>query len=86
MYQAASRKLSPFTVVKLAAALAHEQVHHTDDEPAAYRLQSDFVRSRLNGLPWRQKEDARRHLAELEARARASAWVDWRRREMERHD
>jgi len=64
--------------LKLAATLVHEQVHNTDGEFAAYRLQSDFVRSRLKGLPSRHAEAAARFLENVEARARALARVEQR--------
>jgi hypothetical protein len=72
VYLRATRKASPLNVLKLAATLAHEQVHNTDGEMAAYRLQADFVRGRIEDVSWREKEDASRYLAELDARARVS--------------
>ena len=50
------------TVLILAGTLVHEQVHNTDRELAAYRLQADFVRSRLQRLPRRDLDAARRHV------------------------
>lgn len=73
VYMNAVRKPSALTALKLAATLAHEQVHNSDGDAAAYRLQSDFVRDKLRGLPWHQQEGARRYLEELDARARALA-------------
>lgn len=73
VYQAAVAKPSPINLLKLAATLAHEQVHNSDGEYAAYRLQSDFVRSRVGGLPWRYRDEAGRYLRELDERARAFA-------------
>ncbi len=69
VYKDAARTSSVFGLLKLAATLVHEQVHNTDGEFAAYRLQSDFVRSRLSSLPPRQQEEARRYLQGLDARA-----------------
>lgn len=69
VYRSAARRPSPLDLLRLAATLIHEQVHNTDGEHAAYRLQSDFVRSRLNSLPWGQQAEARRYLHRLEARA-----------------
>lgn len=71
VYRGAARRPSALGLLRLAATLVHEQVHNTDGEFAAYRLQSDFVRSRLNSLPWRQQEEARRYLRGLDARAQA---------------
>lgn len=84
VYRRAAQKPSALTMLKLAATLAHEQVHNTDRDFAASRLQSDFVRSRMNSMPWRQQEEARRYLQGLDARASALAraeqlrhkWVD----------
>jgi len=78
VYRSAARKPSPLALLKLAATLAHEQVHNTDGEFAAYRLQSELVRSRLNRVPWRQQEEARQYLQELDARANALARVERR--------
>ena len=79
VYRNAARKPSALSVLKLAAMLAHEQLHNTDGEFAAYRVQSDFFRSKLNGMPWRQREAARQHLQELDARARSLARAEQRR-------
>jgi hypothetical protein len=89
VYRRAARELSALTLLKLAATLAHEQVHNTDGEPAAYRVQADFVRSRLQTLRWHQREEAQQHLQTLDARARALARLDRtlaRRRAGGRHD
>lgn len=75
VYRKASRKASGLALLKLAATLLHEQVHDTDGEAAAYRRQSDFVRDRLKGLPWRDREAAWQHVRELDARADALARV-----------
>jgi hypothetical protein len=79
VYREALSKPSAVNTLKLAATLVHEQVHNTDREFAAYRLQSDFVRSRLKGLPSRQAEAAARFMENVEARARALARVEQRR-------
>ena len=83
IYRAAINKPSALTILKLAATLAHEQVHNTDGELAAYRLQSDFVRSKLEGVPRRQRKDACAYLQSLEAKAQAIAYVT--RLEARRH-
>lgn len=56
-------------LLKLAATLVHEQVHATDGDAAAYRLQADFVRTRLHTAPIAQREAGRRYLEALDARA-----------------
>ena len=84
IYLLATRKASSLNVLKLAATLAHEQVHNTDSEMAAYRLQADFVRSRLEEVTWREKEDASRYLAELDARARVLVSSSHTRRSLPR--
>ena len=68
-YQAASKKRSGFEVVRLAGTLLHEQIHDTDGEAAACRLQSDFVRSRLDSVPRNERERIERYWRLLEARA-----------------
>jgi hypothetical protein len=73
IYRRAARSPSALVVLQLAATLAHEQVHNTDREFAAARLQADFVRSRLDRLPRRERDAARRYLERLEGRARALA-------------
>lgn len=75
VYRDAARQRSVFASLRLAAVLMHEQVHNTDGDAAAYRLQSDFVRSRMQGLPRGQREHARRYVDALDARARAFARV-----------
>jgi hypothetical protein len=77
IYRAATSKPSALKILKLAATLAHEQVHNTDGELAAYRLQADFVRSKLEGVPRRQRKDACAYLQSLEAKAQAIAYVTW---------
>ena len=69
IYRDAARNRSAFHVLRLAATLLHEQVHGTDDEYAARRLQADFVRSRLDALPSAQRASADRYWTTLEARA-----------------
>lgn len=73
VYVNASRKPTALAILKLAAVLLHEQVHNTDRELAAYRLQADFVLDRLHELPRREQAAARQYLAHLEAKARALA-------------
>ncbi len=68
VYRDATRDRSAFHLLRLAATLLHEQVHETDDEYAARRLQADFVRSRLAALPPAQRASAERYWRTLEAR------------------
>lgn len=75
VYRDAAAKPTAIALLKLAATLVHEQVHHTDGDHAAYRLQSDFVRSRLNALPRNQQAEARRYIRSLDTRAAAHARV-----------
>lgn len=75
IYRAATNKPSVLAILKLAATLAHEQVHNTDGELAAYRLQSDFVRSKLESVPRRQRKEACAYLQSLEAKAQAIAYI-----------
>lgn len=70
VYRSAAPKPSAFALVKLAATLVHEQVHNTDGDLAAYRLQADFVRSRLKSVPRREQEEARLYVRRLDVRAR----------------
>jgi hypothetical protein len=72
-YTQAARKPSPLVLLKLAAVLAHEQVHNSDGEAAAYRLQADFVESRLSRLPWQQRDSGRAYARMLSARANVFA-------------
>ena len=73
VYRSAARRPSALALLKLAATLVHEQVHDTDRDFAAYRLQADFVRSRMQSMPRRDKEAARLYLQGLDARASALA-------------
>ncbi len=79
VFRTAARKPSALAILKLAATLAHEQVHNTDGELAAYRLQADFVRSKLESLPRSQREDARAYLQGLEAKVQALSYITQRR-------
>ena len=83
IYRAAINKPSALTILKLAATLAHEQVHNTDGELAAYRLQADFVLSKLESVPRRHRKEACAYLQSLEAKAQAIAYVT--RLEARRH-
>ena len=80
IYRTAVEKPSPLALLTLAATLVHEQVHNTDAELAAYRLQADFVRSRLPRLPWRQREAGRAYLERLDGKAQALAYAVHRHR------
>jgi hypothetical protein len=73
VYKRASKQPSALAVLMLAATLAHEQVHNTDGEAAAYRLQSDFVRSQQGSVPARQQDELRQYLQTIDARAWALA-------------
>lgn len=73
LFREVARRPTPLALLKLAAILAHEEVHGSDGEYAASRLQADFVRSRLHTLPRRERTDARLHLRDLEARTTALA-------------
>lgn len=78
VYREALSKPSAVNTLKLAATLVHEQVHNTDREFAAYRLESDFVRSRLKGMSSRQAAAAAPFMERVEAMARALARVEQR--------
>jgi hypothetical protein len=78
VYTRAASKASAVALLKLAATLAHEQVHNTDGEFAAYRLQSDLVRSRLKSVPRLQQDEVRKYLQNLDARANAYAVAERR--------
>jgi hypothetical protein len=80
VYRAAARRPTPLALLRLAATLLHEQVHRTDGDTAAYRLQADFVRSRMRGIPWRERSAAERYLRDLEQRAQAQHLAESRRR------
>ena len=77
-YRAAARAPSAIATLRIAAILVHEQVHNSDDDAAAYQLQADFVRDRLDAVPWPDRRDAWRDLEELQARARAQARAERR--------
>lgn len=77
--QPASARLPERSVLILAGTLVHVQVRNTDRELAAYRLQADFVRGRLQSLPRRDHEAARRYVQQLDARARAFVWAERKR-------
>jgi hypothetical protein len=82
VYARAARKPSALNVLKLAGTLIHEQVHNTDGEFAACRLQADFVRATLPILPRRQRESGRQFLASLDARAEALDRAERRARQV----
>ena len=81
LYRRAARNPSPFDLLRLAATLIHEQVHGTDGEYDAYRVQADFVRSRLMDLPRRHRDEARRYLDKLDERAKTRGHAERRLRE-----
>jgi hypothetical protein len=81
LYRRAARNPSPLHILRLAATLVHEQVHDTDGEHAAYRVQADFVRSRLMDLPRRHRAEARRYLQKLDERANSRGRAERRLRE-----
>ncbi len=80
VYRDAARAGTAFHLLRLAGTLLHEQVHETDGEYAARRLQADFVRSRLHGLPSSQRERANRYWRTLEGRAISLARAERPRR------
>jgi hypothetical protein len=80
IYRTAAKKPSPLSLLMLAATLVHEQVHNSDGELAASRVQADFVRSRLHSLPWWQRQAAREYLIRLDGKARALAYAVHRQR------
>ena len=69
VYRSAARKPSAFAMIRLAATLLHEQVHNTEGEFGAYRVQSDFVRSRIRSVPRGERDQIDRYWGILEARA-----------------
>lgn len=73
VYRAAAGTSSSLAILVLAGTLVHEQVHNTDREPAARRVQADFVRSRLGHVRRQERDAAQRYLERLELRARAIA-------------
>jgi hypothetical protein len=73
VYRDALRRGNALAVLKLAATLVHERVHDTDGEAAAYRLQSDFVRSRLHMLSPAQRRHGWHYVQALDWRAAALA-------------
>jgi hypothetical protein len=56
----------PLAQLLLAGTLAHEQVHNTDGEEAARRIESDFIRSKLGGLNYPQQQKAKQRIAGIE--------------------
>ena len=80
VYRDAARAGTAFHLLRLAGTLLHEQIHETDGEYAARRLQADFVRSRLQTLPSSQRERANRYWSTLEARAISLARAERARR------
>ena len=78
VYRQAAREPTAFHVLRLAATLLHEQVHETDGEYAARRIQADFVRRRLNALPSSQRRSAHRYWRTLEVRAVSLARIERR--------
>ena len=80
IYRTAVEKPSPLALLALAATLVHEHVHDTDSDLAAYRVQSDFVRSRLSSLPRQQRQAGRAYLERLDAKAQALAYAVHRQR------
>lgn len=79
VYSHAARKRTAFDLLRLAATLLHEQVHETDGEYAARRLQADFVRSRLNVFSSSQRVHAESYWRTLEVRALSIALTERRR-------
>jgi hypothetical protein len=69
LYRKAASKPTVNTDIRLAATLLHEQVHSSDGESVACRVQADFVRSRLRSAPARDRDELERYFRTLEARA-----------------
>ena len=76
LYRTAARRRSALALLQLAATIVHEQVHNSDGEHAAYRVQSDFVRSRVPTLPAREQAEAQRYLRALDSRAYSRGLVE----------
>jgi hypothetical protein len=68
----------------LAATLAHEQVHNTDGEYAAYRLQADFLSSRLRELRSRERATALKYIHRMNVRSLIFGDVERRRKRVGR--
>jgi hypothetical protein len=81
VYAEAASEPTLLADIKLAATLIHEQVHNTDREAAALRLQADFFRSQLRRITPHSWAAARRYLSRLDARAQVAAGKEWRRRQ-----
>ena len=64
MYKKAGK--DPLAQLMLAATLAHEQVHNTDGEEAARRIESDFIRSKMGSLNHPQQQKAKQRISSLE--------------------
>ena len=86
MYRDAVRNRTEFDLVRLAATLLHEQIHETDGEYAARRVQADFIRSRLKGLPVSQRARGEHYWRTVEARAASLALAERARTRPARFD
>lgn len=73
VYSSAATAPSAFASVRLAATLLHEQVHGTDGEYEASRIQADFVLSRMDRATPHERRQLRQYWEVLNARAAALA-------------
>ena len=80
VYSEARRSLTTFNLLRIAATLLHEQVHETDGEFAASRLQADFVRAHLHRLPRSERRIGGLYWRRLEGRALSLALAERRLR------
>jgi hypothetical protein len=64
LYKQAKR--SPLAQTLLAGTLAHEQVHNTDGEEAARRIESDFLRSQMEKMQHPHKKELQKRIAAIE--------------------
>ena len=67
-------KRDPWSALKLAATLAHEQTHNTErgieGERAARRIEADFIRSRAKALPNQYRKSANEYVQALDGLAK----------------
>lgn len=68
-YKAAQNDKDDGAVAILAGMLVHEQTHNTDGESAAYRKESDFLRSKLDKIKPANREAVKKRIAMLDSLA-----------------
>ena len=56
----------PLSKALLAGTIAHEQVHNTDGEAAARRIEADFLRMMLSKLNHPQQQELKKRIAGIE--------------------